>query len=64
VTVGDSKLPLSGGQTPGLPLAQVQLLSNPGKVDLETTEVRSMRSGSYLCQNGIKRFDDTCGRTN
>jgi mannose-1-phosphate guanylyltransferase/mannose-1-phosphate guanylyltransferase/mannose-6-phosphate isomerase len=44
-----------------IPAGVVHRLENPGKIDLELIEIRT---GSYLGENDIERFDDDYGRHN
>ena len=51
---------LTENQSTYIPLDVKHRLENPGKTDLELIEVRS---GSYLGEDDIVRFEDTYGRS-
>lgn len=59
VTRGDETFYLTENQSTYLPTGIKHSLENPGKIDLELIEVRS---GSYLGEDDIIRFDDRYGR--
>jgi mannose-1-phosphate guanylyltransferase / mannose-6-phosphate isomerase len=59
LTNGDKVLMLSENQSTYIPLGEKHRLANPGKVPLEIIEVKS---GSYLGEDDIARFEDTYGR--
>lgn len=52
--------PLSRQQSHYIPICVVHALENPGKVELELIEVRS---GAYLGEDDIVRFEDKYGRS-
>ena len=60
VTRGDDVLLLSENQCNYIPLGVTHRLRNQGKVPLELIEAQS---NSYLGEDDIVRFGDTCGRS-
>ncbi len=59
VTRGNATFLLTENQSTYIHIGEVHRLHNPGKNDLEMTEVQS---GSYLCEDDIVRLDDAYGR--
>lgn len=59
ITNGDTVLTLTENQSTYIPLGEVHRLANSGSIPLEIIEVQS---GSYLGEDDIVRFEDTCGR--
>ncbi len=59
VTRGEEDFILKEDQSTYIPLGQRHRLENPGKLPLEIIEVRT---GSYLGEDDIQRFDDDYGR--
>lgn len=59
VTRGDETLLLTENQSVYIPLGMKHSLENPGKIPLELIEIRS---GSYLEEDDIVRFEDRYGR--
>lgn len=59
VTRGDETFFLTENQSTYLPTGIKHSLENPGKINLELIEVRS---GSYLGEDDIIRFEDRYGR--
>ena len=60
ITDGEKIIMLSENQSKYIPQGQNHRLRNPGVVPLEIIEVQS---GSYLGEDDIVRFEDTCGRS-
>lgn len=59
VTRGEETFLLTENQSTYIPTGIKHSLENPGKINLELIEVRS---GSYLAEDDIVRFDDRYGR--
>nr|MDJ0722210.1 cupin domain-containing protein [Desulfobacterales bacterium] len=59
VTRGDEEFILQEDQSTYIPLGQPHRLENPGRLPLEIIEVRT---GTYLGEDDIQRFDDDYGR--
>ena len=59
ITNGDEQTLLTENQSTYIPIGVEHRLENPGKLDLELIEVRS---GGYLGEDDIVRFEDTYGR--
>ncbi|NLS13525.1 mannose-1-phosphate guanylyltransferase/mannose-6-phosphate isomerase [Vibrio sp. SM6] len=59
VTNGDKTFLVTENESTYIPVGAVHALENPGKVPLEMIEVRS---GSYLGEDDIVRFEDRYGR--
>jgi len=59
VTNGDKTLLVTEDQSTYIPLGQIHALENPGILPLELIEVRT---GSYLGEDDIMRFEDMYGR--
>ena len=59
VTRGEEEILLTENQSTYIPLGVKHRLDNPGKTELELSEVQS---GSYLGEDDIVRFEDTYGR--
>lgn len=57
--MGARTIILSENQSTYIPLGERHRLENPGRLDLEIIEVRS---GVYLGEDDIVRFDDVYGR--
>lgn len=60
VTSGKETFLVSENQSTYIPIGQVHLLRNPGKVPLELIEVQT---GSYLGEDDIVRLEDDYGRS-
>ena len=58
ITNGDEQTLLTENQSTYIPIGVEHRLKNPGKLDLELIEVRS---GGYLGEDDIVRFEDTYG---
>jgi len=61
VARGDEEFLLKEDESTYIPAGAVHRLENPGRIDLELIEIRT---GSYLGENDIERFDDDYGRHN
>jgi mannose-1-phosphate guanylyltransferase/mannose-6-phosphate isomerase len=59
VTVGDEKKIVHENESLFIPIGTVHRLANPGKIPLELIEVRT---GSYLGEDDIIRFEDVYRR--
>lgn len=59
VTCGEKTLLLGENESHFIPLGTKHCLENPGKIPLEVIEIRS---GTYLEEDDILRFDDKYGR--
>ncbi len=59
VTVGSAVKIISENESIYIPLGETHCLENPGKIPLDIIEVRS---GAYLDEDDIVRFDDKYGR--
>jgi len=61
VARGDTEFLLKEDESTYIPAGTIHRLENPGRIDLELIEIRT---GSYLGENDIERFDDDYGRHN
>lgn len=59
VTNGEKRYLVSENQSTYIPICQIHSLENPGQIPLELIEVRS---GCYLGEDDIVRFEDRYGR--
>ncbi|HAV7637566.1 TPA: cupin domain-containing protein, partial [Escherichia coli] len=60
VTIGSETKILSENESVYIPLGVIHCLENPGKIPLDLIEVRS---GSYLEEDDVIRFQDRYGRS-
>ena len=60
VTRGNETFLLKEDESTYIPIGVVHRLENPGQIDLKIIEIRT---GSYLGDDDIKRYDDMYGRS-